>query len=497
CPDGTTRCHSDASCIRSISGYICKCNIGYAGDGSDCGIDSDLDGWPDVDLTYCKVQDHCSADNCPARPNSGQEDSDYDGIGDACDKIVNIYTGPTNPPVTTPLDDGFCKPRKTGSCPSTSDAWKTKDSDGDGHVDSCDNCPGVTNVDQTDSDDDLAGNACDTDQDTDNDGVDDGVDNCIGVVNPDQSDADYDGIGDKCDADADDDGIPNVTDNCWLTPNPGQEDANTDGFGDVCQDDKDGDCVPDIEDICPNISAINQDGFRVFHKVIFLVGEPAPEFIISAGGSQITQTVNSATALMYGDYSFYGVDYDGTFFIEKSDDDYAGFIFGYQSSKKFYVVMWKRSNQTYWVGHNSMAIAGLQLKKVHSSTGPSEFLADALWGTKTTAQVTLLWHDSSQVPWDHATSYRWQLIHRPHIGLIRFRFLTSSGIIADSGNIYDDDIGGGRLGIYCASQAYITWASLAYSCNDLSVPQEVYDDLPLDKQVKTEVDPSKSWSGKV
>ena len=34
--------------------YICKCKIGWSGDGKVCGPDRDLDGWPDFDLP-CQV----------------------------------------------------------------------------------------------------------------------------------------------------------------------------------------------------------------------------------------------------------------------------------------------------------------------------------------------------------------------------------------------------------------------------------------------------------
>lgn len=164
-------------------------------------------------------------DNCPNHPNPGQQDSDGDGQGDACDS-----------------DD--------------------HDLDNDGVEDDADNCPNHFNPSQVDSDGDGLGDTCDPDPfDRDNDDVNDDVDNCPTVFNPSQEDSDGNGIGNACETDLDNDGVPNTSDNCPLDPNPDQleTDFTPDGFGDACDPpDSDGDRVPNAEDNCPSAANANQ-----------------------------------------------------------------------------------------------------------------------------------------------------------------------------------------------------------------------------------------------
>ncbi len=116
-----------------------------------------------------------------------------------------------------------------------------EDSDGDGVANVADNCPNTNNPNQTDSDGNSIGDACETNNDTDNDGVNDDEDNCPSNANANQQDSDDDTIGDACDKcphdalnDRDNDGVCAPDDNCDTTPNASQVNSDTDALGDAC-----------------------------------------------------------------------------------------------------------------------------------------------------------------------------------------------------------------------------------------------------------------------
>jgi len=165
-------------------------------------IATDVDGDGRIDLFSDRgwfpngkdwVGDIC--DNCPDESNNDQVDEVHpNGVGDACD-----------------------------------------DPDGDSVVDLFDNCPDSENNDQSNLDNDLEGDACDScpvdpDNDIDVDGVCGDVDTCPLTADPDQLDTDGDGFGDICDS-------------CWNVASADQIDTDGDGLGDVCDPctDTDGD----------------------------------------------------------------------------------------------------------------------------------------------------------------------------------------------------------------------------------------------------------------
>ena len=155
------------------------------------------------------------------------------------------------------------------------------DDDADAFGDVCDNCSTIFNSDQQDGDADGYGDFCDNcvlaanaeQTDTDTDSVGDACDNCPAVANANQANGDADNLGNACDncpqatnpdqADGDDDGVGDACDNCSAVANANQSDLDVDGIGDFCdncaddanidQADADLDNVGDVCDNCPTV----------------------------------------------------------------------------------------------------------------------------------------------------------------------------------------------------------------------------------------------------
>ena len=248
-----------------------------------CTADGDSDGACD------------SADNCPAVSNANQKDSDGDGTGDSCDVCKNDAKNDED-------GDGYCAGVGYGT----------------GMTGDRDNCPSVSNADQTNVDGDALGDLCD---DEDGDTLLDINDNCPFDANTDQADSDSDTVGDVCDncvstsntdqADVDEDDKGEACDNCVNVANDGQEDADGDALGDACDlcptisviddptsaTDTDFDFVGDACDLCPGSDDnLDADGDLIPDDCDDCAGTPAGSTVDSTGCVSLS-VINNLDAL--------------------------------------------------------------------------------------------------------------------------------------------------------------------------------------------------------
>lgn len=214
----------------------------FSGNRDGLGPDPDFDCQPDGNGGFLCHDDGKDTDGDGICDSLGDVDSDNDGVPDILD------SAPLDPNVCRDVDgDGCDDCSVTGADGSGGDpANDGPDADLDGICDSSDNCPNSATADQTDTDGDGLGDACDPDDD--NDGVNDADD--LQPLNPHVcQDLDTDGCDDCTNFDGTKDGFG---------PNPDFDSLNdgldTDGDG-ICDAlgdlDDDNDGVPDFDDADP------------------------------------------------------------------------------------------------------------------------------------------------------------------------------------------------------------------------------------------------------
>ncbi len=83
---------------------------------------------------------------------------------------------------------------------------------------------------------------------------------------------------------------------------------------------------------------------------------------VQSGGTEVLQTINGSPAYFLSNSNYINTQFDGSFEVETtSDNDYIGFVFGYNSQNDFLLFDWKQGNQ-------GSALEGYTLARISGSS---------------------------------------------------------------------------------------------------------------------------------
>ena len=173
--------------------------------------------------------------------------------------------------------------------------------------------------------------------------------------------------------------------------------------------------------------------------------QPDANWQLSQNNTVATQSVNADASILLSNFSSLNDRIEGTWRVTDAggDDDFIGFVFGYQDSQHFYLFDWKQVTQ-------DAALQGMSVKVVNA---PSPVTSE-LWSTAGNGdRVRTIYHNS--IPWAVAIDYRFELEF--HAGAFTITVRQGNTVLA-SVALFDDTYTSGGFGFYNYSQANVRYS---------------------------------------
>ncbi len=139
-----------------------------------------------------------------------------------------------------------------------------------------------------------------------------------------------------------------------------------------------------------NAAQIDLTGWVTNNSFNFPGGQSGGNWTVQAGGNSVFQSVNGDPTVFINPNPLSNIiGLSGTFYETSGDDDFVGFVFGFQNTGSFYLFDWKQANQG---AYGATASRGITLKRIDSTpTTQGE-----LWSTASVPGITTqLYHNST------------------------------------------------------------------------------------------------------
>lgn len=172
-------------------------------------------------------------------------------------------------------------------------------------------------------------------------------------------------------------------------------------------------------------------------------------WVVNIDNAVAAQRINADPSFLLSDFNIAGTALDGSWRVETTgDDDFVGFVFGYQDKGRFYLFDWKQDSQD--IPEYGFAEQGMSIKLV--DTGGADMTAPDFWQTAGTESVTVLRHNT--IAWADLTDYHFHLSFFPDIFQVQVRQGTT---LLESWTVSDSTYTDGKFGFYNFSQGSVRY----------------------------------------
>lgn len=192
-------------------------------------------------------------------------------------------------------------------------------------------------------------------------------------------------------------------------------------------------------------------------------GQPSGNWVLESGNEAVTQTVNADPSFFLNNINQTDFNIQGSWEVQTTgDDDYMGFVFGYQNSSNFYLFDWKQGSQGYG---SAYANEGMSIKKFTGSTGNgltdlslNEFWSNNVGVGNSFGDMTVLaTNHSSSAGWADNTVYDFNLDFLENPNEISITVTQGATTLWDV-TVIDSTFSSGEFGFYNFSQSTVRYA---------------------------------------
>ena len=191
----------------------------------------------------------------------------------------------------------------------------------------------------------------------------------------------------------------------------------------------------------------------------FTGGQSAGNWDLSAGNTTVTQTVNADPSFYLNNINQTDYSIDGSWEVtQTNDNDYMGFVFGYQNSSNFYLFDWKQGSQNVY---GAVGNEGMTIKKYTGGTGSglTDLSLGEFWENDSDRgdMEVLATNQSASAGWADNTSYNFHMDFNTIANEFTIMVTQGATTLWDV-TVADSTFTSGQFGFYNFSQANVEYS---------------------------------------